>query len=490
MYADRALVGMRRDRTARDHGVDILIDAWSGSPKDRRAAMVAAQGDLARAASYAGGAWQMLLDGDVRTVLDAAQEAAGSPGMGCLEAEALFAAGAVTVGLERLEELHRQGEPAATLALARRRHQLGDHLGAIRVARTMPCHAHAALAGARSALMINRPGVAWQLVEPYLQGHAALPEPAVAGAFAITAASTLARSGEHLQLQRFVDRLLPAGDLAEDMMPAVARVAWIGGRASEAWRRFDVADSPWCAAARLELAILAGDAGLAAQWLSRAGPLGVGSQLAVRLLRGQPDAVVNGTDRRLTQSAREVFAAGRTVHIWRTHPHRWHPWIEAALLTPADVFVCDLAANDMPDPDVVPWAVMDDGALVDELAPNDVVKPPVRGRGVCVGDDLCRGVGIGHDWPAREDNVVRASLPQARGPATVSVLGAEKALTKVGEGQPLVVIAPPGDPFWAGPIPERIWQSVRVVRADAQKGWDGAGQRVVDAAKELLATRR
>lgn len=490
MYADRALLGVRRDRSARDHGVDILIDAWSGSPKDRRAAMVAAQGDLARAASYAGGAWQTLLEGDVKTVLDATRKAPGSPGMAYLEAEALFSAGTVTVGLERLEGLHRQGEPAATLALARRRHQLGDHLGAIRVARTMPWHAHAALAGARSALMVNRPGVAWQLVEPYLQGQASLPEPAVAGAFAITAASALARSGEHLQLQRFVDRLLPAGDLAEDMMPAVARVAWIGGRASEAWHRFDIADSPWSAAARLELAILAGDADLAAHWLSRAGPLGVGSHLAVRLLRGQPDTGVNGGDRRLTQSAREIFAAGRTVHIWRTHPHRWHPWIEAAAATPAHVVVCDLAANDMPDPDVVPWVVMDDGALVEELAPNDVARAPVCGRGVYVGCNLCRGVGIGHDWPSREENIVRASLPEARGPAAVRVLGADEALTKVGEGQRLVVIAPPGDPFWAGPIPERIWQSVRVVSADAQKGWDGAGQRVVDAAKELLAARR
>ena len=487
MYADRALESARRDRSARDHGVDILLDAWSGSPKDRRAAMVAAQGDLARAASYAGGPWQTLLEGDVKAVLAASRKAGGSQGMRYLEAEALFSAGAVALGLDRLEELHRQGDPAATLALTRRRHQLGDHAGAIRVARTMPGHAHAALAGARSALMSNRPGIAWQLVEPYLEGHASLPEPAVAGAFAITAASTLARLGEHLQLQRFVDRLLPAGDLAEDMMPAVARTAWIGGRASEAWNRFDVSDSPWCAAARLELAVLAGDAELATHWLSRTGPLGVGAQMAVRLLRGQPDAGDDAGDCRLTRSAREVFATGRTVHVWRTHPHRWQPWIEAALLTPAQVVVCDLAANEIPDPDVVPWAVMDDGALVEELIPNDVERVPVRGGGVYVGGDLCQGVGIGHEWPVREDNVVRASLPLSRDTAAVNVLGADEALAKVGKGQPLVVIAPPGDPFWAGPMPERTWQSMRVIRADAQKGWDGAGQRVVDAARELLA---
>ena len=490
MYVDRAFAAAHRDRSARDHGVDILLDAWSGSPKDRRAAMVAAQGDLARAASYAGGAWQKLLDGDVKAVLDTARKAAGSPGMGYIEAEALFSVGAVVTGLERLEDLHRQGEPAATLALARRRHQLGDHPGAVRVAKTMPWHAHAALTGARSALMANRPGIALQLVEPYLEGCASVPEPAVAGAFATTTAAILARFGEHSQLRRFVDRLLPAGDLAEDMMPAVARAAWIGGRAREAWHRFDVAHSPWCLAARLELAILAGDAGLAAQLLSRADPLGVGSRLAVRLLQGQPDTRVDDDgDRRLTDSARQVFAAGRTVHVWRTHPHRWQSWIEAALLTPAHVVVCDLAAKQLPDSAAVPWAVLDDGALIEELAPIAVQGARLRGVGVHVGGDLCRGVGIGHEWPSREDEFMRGSLPLADGKAAVEVLNAEQALTKVGHGRPLVVIAPPGDPFWAGPIPERLWQSVRVVRADAHRGWAGAGRRVVEAAQELQGSR-
>ena len=492
MYVDRSLVGQHRARTAHDHGVDLLLDAWSGSPGACRAAMAAAQGDLARAAACGGGAWQKLLDGDLEAVLDAARKHAGSPGMGVIEAEALFSAGAVTAGLARLEQLHRQSEPAATLALVRRRHQLGDHLGAIRVARTMPWHAHAALAAARSALAADRPGVALRLVEPYLEGHAPVPEPAVAGAFAVTTASILARLDEHSALRRFVDRLLPAGDLAEDMMPAVARAAWIGGRAREAWHRFGVPDSPWCIAARLELAILAGDADASLRLLVGAGPLGIGSRPAVELLRGQPGHAgeAEAGDRCLTERAREVFAPGRIVHIWRTHPYRWQPWIEAALQTPAQVVVCDLAANELPDAECVPWAVMDDGALVGELAPVVVEAVPVKVRGARIGRGLCRGLGIGHDWPAREDDVVRRSLPPADGDAAVEVCGADEALARVASGRPLVVVAPPGDPFWAGPLPERVWRSVRVVRYDARKGWNGAGDRVVAAAKDRIQPSR
>ena len=485
---DRSLAGQHRSRTAHDQGVDLLLDAWSGSPAACRAAMIAAQGDLARAAACAGGAWRKLVDGDVDAALDLACKKAGSAGMGYLEAEALFSAGAVAAGLARLEHLHRQSEPAATLALARRRHQLGDHLGAVRVARAMPWHAHAALPGARSALAADRPGIALRLLEPYLEGQAPVPEAAVAGAFAVVIASTLARLDEYAPLRRFVDRLLPAGDLVDDMMPAVARAAWIGGRAREAWDRFDGAHNAWCIAARLELAVLAGDSESSAKLLVEAGPLGIGSRPAVELLRGQPGhADGNGC---LTERAREVFAPGRVVHIWRTHPYRWQPWIEAALQTPAQVVVCDLAAGELPDAESVPWAVMDDGALIEELAPVTVAAVPGQARGVCIGRNLCRGLGIGHDWPSGEDGVVRRSLPPADGDAAVAVLGAEKALAEVASGRPLVVIAPPGDPFWSGPIPERVWRSVRVIRYDAERGWRGAGDRVVAAAKELMRPAR
>jgi len=34
-------------------------------------------------------------------------------------------------------------------------------------------------------------------------------------------------------------------------------------------------------------------------------------------------------------------------------------------------------------------------------------------------------------------------------------------------------------------LPERVWPSLRVVRADARKGWAGAGKRIVEAANSL-----
>ena len=487
MYVDRTLAAGERARTARDHGVDIVLDAWSGSPRDRRAALIAAQGDLPRAASYAGGGWSKLLEGDVNAALEAARQAIGSPGMAFLEAEALFAAGAVVAGLQRLEALHARGEPEATLGLVRRRHQLGDHRGAVRIAQSLPWHAHVALAGARSALTVDQPGVALRLVEPYLQGFAPLPEPAVAAAFTVVTASILARFGEHTQLQRFVDRVVMAGDLGEDMLPAVARAAWIAGRARESWHRFEVDKSPWCVAARLELAVLAGDPALAAQLLTKAGPLGVPSTPAVNLLRGEPDAGDASPGDPLTAGAREVFVADKTVHVWRTHPHRWQPWIDAALRTPADVVVCDLVRNEVPDPEVLPWAVMDDGALVEALAPTVAAIDPARpGYGVGVGADLCVGVGVGHDWPDTETEVVRGTFPRAAGEAAVRVLSADAALAEAGAGRPIVVVAPPGDPFWAGPLPERVWPHLRVVRPSPHAGWQGGGAEVVAAVQELL----
>ena len=481
MYVDRSLAAGMRFRTARDHGVDILLDAWSGAPPDRRAARLAAQGDLARAASYARGLWSRLLEGEAGEVLGEVRKSIGSPGMAFLEAEALFAVGAVVAGLRRLEDLHDRGDAVGTLGLVRRRHQLGDHAGAVRAAQRLPWDAHAALTGARSALAADRPGVALRFVEPYLEGVANLPEPAVAGAFGMTVAAVLAKLGEHAQLRRFADRMLAAGDLPDDMKPTVARAAWTAGMAREAWPRFDAEQGPWSVAARLELAVLAGDAGLAARLLERAGPLGAPSAPAVRLLTG----VRTRSDAPAGEAAGEVFAEGRTVHIWRTHPHRWTPWIEAALRTPADVVVCDLAAGRLPEEDTLPWAVMDDGALIDVLDPLPVRPVAADGPEAVIAGDLCRGVGIGHDWPDEETAAAQRALTAAGGAAGVRVLGADEALAGADTGRPAVVVAPPGDPFWAGPLPTLSWPALRIVRADPQKGWSGAGHRVAAAAAEL-----
>ena len=491
MYIDRALAASQRARTAADHGVNVLLDAWSAVPVGARAAMIAAQGDLTRAAAQGGGGWIALVKGDVAAALNSAREAIESPGMRFLEAEALFCAGAVVSGLQRLEALHARGDSAGTLALARRRHQLGDHAGAAQAALRLPGHVQAALTGARAALAGDRDDVALRFVEPFLHGVAPVPEPGSAGAVAMTAASILARTGEHERLRSFVDRLLNAGDLPEDMMPPVGRAAWIGGRAGEAWSRFGMTKSPWCVAARLELAILAGNLPLAERLAERAGPLGAPSVPAVHLLGGgawMRDEVEPSNAPFLSEDAREMFREGRTVHVWRTHPYRWQPWIESALRTPAEVTVCDLAAGRLPDPDVLPSVVLDDGALIDMLAPVPVPVAATRGTGVAIGRKLCHGIGIGHDWPDQETEVVRRALPPAPAPeeAAVWVLGAGDALECARTGRALVVIAPPGDPFWTGPVPERVWPSMHVVRADAKDGWNDAGARVISAAEAVL----
>ena len=411
--------------------------------------------------------------------------------MALLEAEALFSSGAVVAGLGRLQELFARSDPAGTLALARRRHQLGDHVGAVGAALGLPWHAQTALTGARAALAYHRTDVAFRFVEPFLQCVAPLPEPAAAGAMAVVTASILAKSGEWTRLQDFADRLLHAADLTVDMMPAAARVAWIGGRASEAWNRFTPKEGPWGVAARLELAVLAGEPVLATRLMKDAGPLGVPSAPALHLMKGGSASAQKppvGGDVCLSDSAREVFGEGRTVHVWRTHPYRWQPWIDAARRTPADVRICGLAARDLPEPDALPWAVLDDGSLVDMLAPVPVPVAAPRGSGVRIESKLCEGVGIGHDWPENESEKIRhafESMPVEGEPA-VQILGAEAALARVHVGQALVVVAPPGDPFWAGPLPERIWPSIRVVRADLRNGWDGAGDEAVAAARELL----
>ncbi len=395
-----------------------------------------------------------------------------------LEAEALFVAGAVVAALGRLEPLHRQGDTAATLALARRRHTLGDYDGAQQAAATMPLHAHAALIGARAALMLGRHNTALRFAEPFLTGAAPVPEPAVAGALAVVVSTILARLGEHQRLRHLAESLLGAGDLPDDMMPTTARVAWTAGLAEQAWNRFGGEGNPWMTVARLELATLAGNSALASGLLKRAGPLGAPARTPLQLIKGERDD---------SPGATEAFGNQHLLHVWRTHPHRWQPWIEAAQQTPAHVEVYDLAAGELPDEQAIPRAMMDDGSLSTVLAPIPVAPRPVRGNGVWVDERLCTGIGIGHDWPAKERHVVAEHAVLApKEQAAVWVVGVDAALAHASEGRGMVVVAPPGDPFWAGPLPERAWPAMRVVRADSRDGWTGAGQRVVDATNQLL----
>ena len=486
MLIDRTMVDAYRLRTSRGPGIDLLLDSWNGVPADTRAARLLAGGDVQLASAYGGG-WKLLAEGDVVGALrEARGSRSGAPAMKLLEAEAFLAAGGIVAGLDRLEALHNAGEPVFTLALARRRHLLGDYIGAEEAAAALPHHAQAALIGARAALASDRPAAAFHFIEAFLDGCAPIPEPMVAGAIAVVAASIMARRGQFDALRRFAKDLLGAAVLPDEMMPTVARVAWIGGLAAEAWELFG-ANSPWMAAARLELAVLAGDAALASRWLKRAGALGIQSAPAVLLLQGGLEEEAGRV--RMNQAVEQMFGAGVTVHVWRTHPHRWSPWINAALRVPADVKVFDLARGETPDAGTIPHVVLDDGSLVELLQPVSVPARPLTGDGVWIGSPLCRGIGVGRDWPDEETRAIRssASLAADRESAAVWVLGADTAFEGARQGRRIVAVAPPGDPFWAGSLPERSWPSLRIVRADARTGWVGAGARAVEAVESLLA---
>ena len=477
MLTDSVLIEDYRTRTCRNHGVDVLLDAWCGASTDRRAAMLLAEGDP-RASAHGGG-WRQLAEGDVVGALRTARAGAGNA-MRLLEAEALIALGAIVAGLERLALLHDVGDPAATVALARRRQLLGDHAGAEQVATALPLHAQAALVGARAALARNRLLPALRFLEPFLHGAAPLPEPMLAGAMAVIAASILARWGRMEQLRSFAEGLLTAPNLSEDMAPTVARVAWAGGLADQAWRCF-AADSPWLVAARAELAVLAAEPRLATRLLQQAGKYASPSAPALALLQGEFGTTAS------PEGTRRMFNAGVKVHIWRTHAHRWQPWIDAAMQTDADVAVFDLAAGHLPDVRSIPDVVLDDGSLA-ELLPANPTPPRRRaGRGVWFSEPLCRGIGIGLDWPEQETAVVRAATLRASSAASaaVTVCSADAAFEGLCRGSRTVVVAPPGDPFWAGPLPERAWPSLRVVRSCSRRGWAGAGERLVAALEEL-----
>ena len=483
MLIDHILAQELRNRVAHNRGSTLLLDAWSDEPSDQRAAMYLAAGDTQIAGLYGGG-FKALAAGDVVQALGEARKVPEETcAMRLLEAEAMIAAGGIVAGLQRLEALHRAGDAAASLALARRRHLLGDHAGAEKAATALPLHAKAVLIGARAALANKRTKAAAEMVEPFLEGKAYCPETMVAGGMAVVAALVLLQDGQLERLRRFATRLMGPG-LPDEMLPTAVRVAWIAGQAGQAWQRCG-GDGPWQAAARLELAILAGDHSKASALAERAGSLATPSATALVLLRG-------GAERSLSEQEYErMFGDGVTVHLWRTHPHRWQPWIEAASRTAANVEIFDLAAGKTPHPQAIPDVLIDDGSLVEVLQPIPAELRP-RGSGVWIDQTLCQGVALGLDWPAEETEVLTQGLPRAssRDAAALWVLDAEDALAGACEGRLVVAIAPPGDAFWAGPLPERVWPSLRVVRADPQRGWAGAGQRIIAAAKALAASAK
>lgn len=479
MLIDQSLANVRHTRVAYAQGIDILIDVWLGAPAGDRAAMELALGDPYRASRH-GDEWKRLVEGDVLGALRVAKQNVEKPGMRLLEAEALIAAGGIVAGIERLEELHRVGYPAGSVALARRRHLLGDHAGAERAALAAPMHAQAALVGARAALANHRLTTAFRFLEPFVNGLFPIPDASVAGSAAAVTAAVLARGRRFPELERLARGLVEAPNLPPEMMPNVARTAWTGGLATQAWERFS-GDDQWQVAARLELAVLAGNTELASRLFEKAGPLGAVSAPALSLLRGEQRE-------RPAEDTEKIFGAGVTVHIWRTHPFRWQPWVEAARRMPADVSVFDLGTADIPAPEAIPQVVLDDGSLVQMLQPV-AGTVDARGSGVWIDSKLCAGAGVGHEWPPAETEAARHGLPEASraDDAAVRVVAADKGLRYAVEGWPTVAIATPGDPFWAGPLPERVWPALRVVRSDARTGWLGAGEKVAAAAASLLS---
>ena len=390
-----------------------------------------------------------------------------------LEAESLFSAGAFVAGLRHLTESHARGDVPGTISLARRRHMLGDNRGAARVAACLPLHAHAAIVGVRALLALGDTASAWRRIRPFLEGAAPLPDPAYAGAFAVAAATVLARRSDFDSLRRLASGLLLAPDLPAEMMPTAARTAWVAGLAKQAWERFSGENDLWAVASRLELASLAGDRALMTGLIAKAGPLGVPTAATLLLLGQRPSAPAR------------TLEEGGTYHIWRTHPHRWQPWIDAAAHC-ANIEVYDLAREELPDEQVIPRGALDDGALLGMVEPLPVAVKPVAGTGVWIDSTLCQGVGVGHDWPPEEHEILcRGVAQESVAASAVWVVGADVAVAHVHEGRPMVVVAPPGDPFWAGEWPERVWPAIRVIRAHPHERWKGAGRRAARAALAL-----
>lgn len=473
------------NRVAQSHVTRIFLEAWSGSPALRRAAMIYAQGDAARAAACGGKLWKRFVEGDLAGVLSEV-EGSTDPQLKYLEAEALIAAGAIIPGLRRLQPLHRRGEPAATLSLARRFHLLGDYHAAEEIAATMPWHAYIALIGARSALLAKRYPQARQLLEPFVSGMAPIPESTVANGLAVVTASLLAKLKEYTQLQNFARRLLLTNDLMEDILPAAARVAWIAGYGKEAWQRFHskAEQDPWSAAACIELAVLAGNPDLAKSLAKKAGPIAAPALL--------PIPILDGSITKIDEHSQQLFSAGCKIHIWKTHPVRWEPWIKAALQTEAEIQVFNLSEGKIPEETDTPHVAVDDSSLPEVIMPVPVTQPkayqlPLSNQQIWIEGELCEGVGVGFDWPIEETETVLQSFKRAAAPdqAAVKILSAESALALVHEGLPMVVIATPGDPFWAGPLPQQAWPNIRVVKYSTQTIWAESGKAVVAAVEQL-----
>lgn len=478
---DPFIASQYRERTAKSWGAGIVLTAWQGHHPGHRAAMIYAQGDPQRAGACDPN-WKLLADGDLVGALKASRNQ-DNPYAMQLEAETLITAGSLIAGLERLQKLHNKGLVSASLSLTRRLYMLGDFDSALTVALSLPWHAHVVMLGARSAIMKKDYDTARRMMEPLLLGIVPVPDTEAASGLMVITATLLLQSGEYERLQNFIRSILMSMDLPDALLPGVARSAWMAGFGQQAWDRMMQHQSQYAAAACAELAILVGNVEVAQKWIKTASYAASPMLPALRMLTGE----VFG-DVKAKAEAERIFSKGQEVHIWRTHPHRWTPWLRAAQETKAVVKVYDLKKGEIPEANAKPVLTMDDSALVEILPPLVTPTVPRPGNTVWVSEDLCSGFSVPLDWPDSETDYIYGLLKRAESPdeATLVITSAEKGMELADGGRPVVVIAPPGDPFWNGPLPEKAWPGMGMVRSSVERGWTGAGMHVVQIAKDLF----
>ena len=457
---------------ARDRPAGAAHRAWTGATPAHDADRLAAQGALAHAARLDPAGYGALARGH----LERARAIAEHERRPVLGAEALMSAGAVRHAVETLSDAHARGDGAATLALARRLHHLGAHADAARIAAHLPGHAGACLIRARAALAAGRAEETLAAVGPVLEGTVPGSSTAQIGACAVLGASALARTGADAKLERFARALIDAPDLDDALWPYAARVAWTAGEGARAWTWAHRTRSHGAVQARVELALLAGDAERAAACAHAAGtsPPGLG------LLSAEIALDAGARERLDDPSVR--------VHVWCTSDRRYAPWIETARASRAEVTVWDWRAGVTPARDDHPDMVLEDAALIAAVEAKKVrANAKKTGSGVHIHRPVCEKMALGLEWPEEESAALEAGVggSTARDGAAWVVGPPAPALEDHARGCGCVVIAPPGDAYWSGPLAERTFERLAVVRADPAHRWRGAGARVLEALARL-----
>lgn len=476
---DPEVLARARARSVRAAPMDIPVRAWLGEHPHEHAAMAGAQGDLRGAAACAPELWGPLAAGDVVRSIELVEASRNVASVCVLEAETLFAAGAVRAAFAVLERGHGEGHAPASASLARHSHALGDHARAVEAAAVIPLHSSSAVVRARSALHLGDPHGALQAVAPVLEGVAPVCTPVCAADAAVLGAGALARLGHVQTLERFASAYLDAVSLDTGQLAHAVRVAWIAGMSPSARSLLDALPVEVAVAAQVELCLLEGDAAGAREYAVGTGDPERFSAPAIGLLEGVLVRDEAGAAFFDDPSAR--------IQIWCADDGRFAPWLRAASKSVAQVTFHDLACGMLPADDDLAQLVVADSALLGLVEPDRLHASASRsGGGVHVAHPLCETIGIGMEWPAEETAIIDRWVGSNAcvEDAACVVCPARNAARVHAGGQACVAVAPPGDPFWNGVLPERLFDRLRVVRRDGS-GWAGAGRRVIDAIRTL-----